>query len=193
MTIHAVVFDLMDTLLYDPYREALDAALSRTWDPRRADRQAWPDFERGVITAEEFERRFAAGGAVDFAALHRVRRANYGWLDGAEELLDDTASVVPTWLATNYPVWIDEVDAVFRLSERCEGVVASCRIGVRKPDPAYFEALLDAAGLTDPSGCAFVDDRAINVEAARTLGFSAHLAVDTPTTRAWLAGLGVAV
>jgi putative hydrolase of the HAD superfamily len=48
----------------------------------------------------------------------------------------------------------------------------SCRLGLAKPDPAIFEAVLDDLGAT-PQSVLFIDDRAENVLAATTLGLQA--------------------
>jgi putative hydrolase of the HAD superfamily len=48
----------------------------------------------------------------------------------------------------------------------------SCRLGLAKPDPAVFEAVLDDLDVT-PQSVLFIDDRAENVLAATALGLQA--------------------
>ena len=48
----------------------------------------------------------------------------------------------------------------------------SCRLGLAKPDPAVYEAVLDDLGTT-PQSVLFIDDRAENVLAAAALGLRA--------------------
>jgi putative hydrolase of the HAD superfamily len=48
----------------------------------------------------------------------------------------------------------------------------SCRLGLAKPDPAVYEAVLDDLGAT-PRSVLFIDDRAENVLAATALGLQA--------------------
>jgi putative hydrolase of the HAD superfamily len=50
----------------------------------------------------------------------------------------------------------------------------SCDLGLAKPDPAYFTAILDRLGAT-ASSVLFVDDTPPNVESAVQLGLHAHL------------------
>lgn len=50
----------------------------------------------------------------------------------------------------------------------CDIDAYSCTLGVAKPDPAYFRAVLDLAGVA-PAEALFVDDGAVNVEAAAAL------------------------
>jgi epoxide hydrolase-like predicted phosphatase len=68
-------------------------------------------------------------------------------------------------------------------------VVDSSEVGVRKPDPRIYEALL--AKLDRPtSEVAFVDDLAVNVDAAAALGIAAILFTGLDACRAELVRLG---
>jgi putative hydrolase of the HAD superfamily len=58
------------------------------------------------------------------------------------------------------------------IDEIFETVVDSAFVGVRKPDPAIYAIVLERLALP-AEACAFVDDVAVNVEAARALGFAA--------------------
>jgi putative hydrolase of the HAD superfamily len=50
----------------------------------------------------------------------------------------------------------------------------SCEMGLAKPDPAYFQHVLDALGLRREEAL-FLDDTAANVESAAALGIHAEL------------------
>jgi HAD superfamily hydrolase (TIGR01509 family) len=192
--IAAIAFDLMDTVLRDPYREALEAATGLPIDElfRRRSGHAYPAFERGQLSEAEYWAVFAdAGIAVDPAAFHRVRLEGTRWLPGMRELLDDLAGVVLRATASNYPLWIDDL-ATSRLAGRFERVLASCHLGVRKPEPAFFERLLEELALP-ASQVLFVDDRQVNVDAARDTGLAAHRFRGAQELRAWLVGHGVGV
>ncbi len=92
-------------------------------------------------------------------------------------LLDAVGGRLERYVASNYPVWIEELGSDFGFAERFDGVFASHRFGVRKPDAAFYEALLAAIDRA-PAQCLFVDDRAVNCEAAERAGMRAHLFVD---------------
>ncbi|HEX5406559.1 MAG TPA: HAD family phosphatase [Pseudonocardiaceae bacterium] len=64
----------------------------------------------------------------------------------------------------------------------CDPVVISGEVGLRKPDPAIFQLLLDRLGLP-ARRTAFVDDVPPNVAAAAALGIHAVHHVDATTTR----------
>lgn len=185
--IRAVAFDVMDTLLTDPFREALHAATGLTVDQivARRDPQVHPAFERGEIDEHDYWRAFAdAGISADRETFHRVRRERTRWLPGMRALLDELDGQVVRAAATNYPVWIDEL-TTGPLAGRIEVVVASCHVGIRKPEPGFYEAVLARLGLAAEQ-VLFVDDRRTNVEAAAAVGLTAHRFTDVDTLRSWL-------
>lgn len=168
-----VAFDVMDTVLRDPFREALTAGTGLPLEEvlRRRDPGAWPAFERGELTEEEY---FATYGdlPVDREAFHAARRAGYRWLPGMRELLLDLAGHAVRATASNYPVWIEELASTW-LADCFDVFVASHHLGARKPERAFYLRLcgeLDAA----PEAVLFVDDREANVEAARSADLRAH-------------------
>lgn len=183
-----LLIDLMDVLLRDPYREALRAATVH----RSADPGAWPAFEVAAIDEAEFLRRFTGGdpSAFDAAAFHAARRGGYRWLPGMRGLL--AAVPLERHVASNYPVWIEQVRADFGLDDLVDGVWASHHLGVRKPDPRFFLRILDRIG-RDPADCLFVDDRAANVAAAAALGLRAHVFTGAADLVLRLAAEGVEV
>ena len=169
----------MDTVIRDPYREAIVAATGL--EPREAfrhnDKRCWPELEVGAIDEVEFARRYFAGAPhlrFDLEAFHRARRDGYAFLPGMRELLVALRGRVARHVASNYPVWIDEMRATFGFDELFDGVWASCHLRVRKPAPEFYQRMLDA--IVTPAGeCLFVDDRAANCEAAERAGMRAHL------------------
>src|SRR5688500_9453378 len=91
VTYNAVLFDLMGTVVYDPYLEALQAATQMDLKTtlRARDPRCWPDFELGAIDEAEFVRRFfpdpEPGQVFDIAAFNQARRSGYAFLPGMEE------------------------------------------------------------------------------------------------------------
>jgi HAD superfamily hydrolase (TIGR01549 family) len=192
--IAAIAFDLMDTVVRDPYREALEAATGLPIAElfRRRSRHAYPALERGELSEEAYWEVYAeAGIEVDPEAFHRVRRQGTTWVPGMPELLDDLAGVVVRATASNYPDWIEEL-AAGTLAGRFERVLASCHLGVRKPEPAFFARLLEELDLL-AAQVLFVDDREENVVAAREAGLASHRFRGAGELRAWLLAHGVPV
>jgi HAD superfamily hydrolase (TIGR01509 family) len=188
----AVAFDLMDTVVRDPFRDALTAGTGRSLAEvlRRKDAEGWPRFERGELTEAEYFQTYG-DLEVDVAAFHHARRAGYRWLPGMRELLEDLAGEVVRATASNYPVWVEEL-ADGLLAGCFDAVIASHHLGVRKPDPAFY-ARLCAKLEADPERVLLVDDRPANVEGALAAGLRAHRFADAEDLRARLRSEGVGV
>ncbi|WP_407541463.1 HAD family phosphatase [Deinococcus radiomollis] len=60
------------------------------------------------------------------------------------------------------------------LGQFVDGEFASCTVGVRKPDAAYFERVQERLNLS-PARIVFWDDAPANVQAARAAGWTSHL------------------
>lgn len=183
-----VALDLMDTVLVDPFREALHAATGLT--PRelfaRRAPGMYPAFERGELDEAAYWQAFRdAGIDFDAEAFHATRRAGYRWVDGMRDLIEDVRSHATVVAASNYPHWAQELEDGM-LAGLFDGFHVSYRLGARKPDAAFFDRLLGEVG-RDPAEVFFVDDREVNVEGAREVGLHAHRFVDTPSLRLWLA------
>jgi len=178
--IDVVLFDLMGTVLYDPYLEALEAATGMDLAATAAVRnpQSWPDFERGRIDEAGFVEAFFAPGSpdhrFDIDAFHKVRREGYRYLPGMERLLDRVGGQVGRYIASNYPIWIDQMRADFGFDRYFEGIFASCHMGVRKPEPEFFATILDELDVP-AERTLLVDDRKVNCEAAAALGLRTHV------------------
>lgn len=182
----------MDTLVRDPFREALRAAsgmsLQELFEGR--DLHAYPAFERGELTEDEYWATYdAAGIDMDVDAFHATRRAGYAWLPGMRELVREVGLVCRVVVASNYSVWIrdlqqDHLDGVV------EEVVASHQLGARKPDAAFYERLCARLGVA-PGEVLLVDDRETNVEGAIAVGMPAVGFVDAPTLRRDLVSQGL--
>ncbi|MDP9022890.1 MAG: HAD-IA family hydrolase [Actinomycetota bacterium] len=191
MTVTAVAFDLMDTVVRDPFREALTAATGRGVADVLRDREpgVWSRFECGDLSEEEYFASFRC--RFDVVAFHTARRAGYRWLPGMRELLDDIAGHATRVAASNYPVWVEEL-ADSLLADRFERVLASHHLGVRKPDRRFYRRLCREIG-SAPGHVVFVDDRDENVDAARQAGLRAHRFVDADDVRRRLRDEGLAV
>jgi FMN phosphatase YigB (HAD superfamily) len=166
-----IVFDLMDTLLTDPFRAAHEAASGMTFaefEKRRPD-GLYHRMERGEVGEAEYWQGLLAGGVPWCTEeFHRVRRAGYRWIDGMRELVADCLVEHPVAIGSNYPTWIDEVvrDHLHGLDVQ---VFASCRLGVRKPSAAFFRQIAEQAATT-VDDLVLVDDKEVNTDAVAGLG-----------------------
>jgi putative hydrolase of the HAD superfamily len=137
------------------------------------------DLEVGAITEDRFlailERELHAvlGHAV---TLHGFGERYMSALDPNEALFAHYRTLhgrgLRLALLTNNvrewePLWRTKlpVDDIF------ETVVDSGFVGLRKPDPAIYAIVLERLALP-AAECVFVDDLAVNIEAAKSLGFA---------------------
>jgi 2-haloacid dehalogenase len=73
-----------------------------------------------------------------------------------------------------------------------EDVIVSGREGMAKPDRRIFELVVERFGV-DPSRAVFVDDKVVNVDAARGVGFHGVVFTSTEALRKDLRALGLPV
>lgn len=99
---------------------------------------------------------------------------------------------VPLYALTNFAsdTWPMAVARFPFLSSLFDGVVVSGDEKVAKPDRAIFELARDRFGL-DPLETAFIDDKKLNVEAARNVGFRSHHFTSAARLSVWFADKGL--
>lgn len=176
----AVVFDLGGVLL--------------DWNPRHLYRKLFADedaMERFLaeVCTQEWNETFDAGrpfadGVAELSARHpelaelilafdrRWEEMVRGPIEGTVRHLEALAEArVPPFALSN---WSAEKFVLMRrrhaFLDHFEDIVLSGEIGVIKPDPRAFEALLARIGRTAEQ-CLLIDDAARNVAAAERLGF----------------------
>ena len=85
---------------------------------------------------------------------------------------------IEVWLATNNFASAQEMLAGRYLdSGLVNAIVNSALVGARKPDAAYWDIVLDAAGL-EPAEILLVDDNVANIAAGQALGMATVLVGD---------------
>jgi len=188
-----VLFDVMDTLVRDPYLDALPGYFGLDADTffRAVRPGAWVDFELGRLDeAGWFSTAFRDGRAFDGPGLRAHLAAHYRWIEGVPEVLADLRRCGRALhTLSNYPVWYRQIEARLQVSSLVEWTFVSCETGLRKPDPESYLHAARTLGIP-PEACVFVDDREVNVQAARALGFHALRFVDAATLRRDLFALG---
>ena len=175
-----LLLDVMDTLVYDPYREmAAFFGMPARELYASANAEAWYRFERGEIDQQTFLECFLPNGpAFDHAAFLALFRRGYRWLDGMEELLARLQERgVEMHCMSNYPRWFEVIEECLGLSRYLPWTFVSCKTGLRKPDS---EAYLGAARHLGrpPEDFLFIDNKEHNCEAARAVGMDAVYFVD---------------
>lgn len=150
------------------------------------DTNAWARFERSEITAAEFDTIFAseadaAGHRIRghevlallrgdirpdmVRALDLVRAAGYKTACLTNNVHDPGDGATTTAPAT------ERERDLAAVMERFDAVVESSKVGVRKPEPAFYEIACDLLRVA-PSNCVFLDDLGVNLKPAAAMGMT---------------------
>ncbi len=201
--LRAVLFDFGGVLTTSPFEafsnyeaaNGLPAGFIRSLNAVDHHNNAWARLERSEITVAEFIVAFekeaaAAGQRIDGAAvlgllggeirpamLAAVRACRERYLVGllTNNYLSEQAARDPG----------GQLEAVLDLFDE---VVESSKIGVRKPEPAFFEIACDRLGIT-PSEAVFLDDLGVNLKPARAMGMKTLKVTDEKEALAALSEL----
>jgi putative hydrolase of the HAD superfamily len=187
--IRAVLWDFGGVILSSPFEafaryeseHSLPAGFLRAVNTADAHGNAWARLERGELDAHAFDAAFAGESA---ALGHRVPGADVLALlagDVRPEMvraLDAVraAGYRTACLTNNVAGEAPRADVADVLA-RFDAVFESSRLGVRKPEPAFYALACEGLGV-EPPECVFLDDLGINLKPARELGMTTIKVVD---------------
>jgi putative hydrolase of the HAD superfamily len=190
----AAFFDFGGVILSSPfeafnrYEEAhgLPRDLLRTVNATNPDTNAWARFERSEVDFEQFCDLFEAEcrdlghdvvardvmplllGEIRPAMVEAVRRCH-------ERLV--TACLTNNWLSHDARP-IDRIqEGRDQALQHFDHVVESSKVGVRKPDPRFYELACELAGV-HPAEVVFLDDLGVNLKPARAMGMTTIKVLD---------------
>jgi putative hydrolase of the HAD superfamily len=139
---------------------------------------AWEEAQRGMITPEAYWEAVRESLGLDSEALVTLREDFYmgDRLDEtlAELIVDLRGRGVLIGLLSNNTLDLYDTLAAFELEPLFDAVVISAGIGLMKPDPAAYQAVLEQLGVA-PQQAVLVDDFPANVDGARAVGMEAVL------------------
>lgn len=175
--VRAVLFDVMDTLVVDPFFDGIEQffGLDRATLLRGIQPDHWPRFERGEIDAATFYAgMFRDRRAVDGVALEAWLAGRYRLVPGVLPLVEQLVGAgVPCAALSNYPSWWTIVAEMTPLGALLDWRHVSCRTGLRKPDAQCFLRACETLAVA-PAEALLVDDRAENCAAAAAVGLHVH-------------------
>ncbi len=194
----AVLWDFGGVILSSPFeafnhfevRAGLPRDFIRSVNATNPDSNAWARLERNELGPEQFDNAFAH----DSRSLgHEVRGADVLALLAGEIRPEMVAALdavkaagFKTACLTNNVVTTDTESAAISTDRsiglaavmaRFDAVVESSKVGVRKPEPRFYEIacrLLDVR----PIDCIFLDDLGINLKPAAAMGMHTIKVVD---------------
>lgn len=183
--VRAVLWDFGGVILTSPFEafnryerdHDLPIDFIRSVNARDPHSNAWAGLERNDITPEEFDTAFAEESE---RLGHRVPGADVLTLlsgDVRPEMVVALDRVIAAGLTTacvTNNVVSDDTAArarpdVAEVMARFDHVVESSKVGVRKPEPRFYEIACELADV-EPVHCAFLDDLGINLKPARAMG-----------------------
>ncbi|MBL4843883.1 MAG: HAD-IA family hydrolase [Planctomycetes bacterium] len=189
-----LLLDVMDTLVYDPFRTEAPAFFGISFEEVLAlkDPHTWVRFETGEYDERTFaELYFRDRRPVDVVGFKAALSSGYRLLAGIEDLLSElVAAGVTLHALSNYSPWYQLIEDRLHLSRFVPWTFVSCKTGVRKPDPEAYLGPARALGVS-PGECLFVDDRPGNCAAAEAVGMPAHTFKDAQTLRQDLLARGL--
>lgn len=192
--ISCVLFDVMGTLVYDPFFVEVPAFFGVELRALVARKRptAWERFELGELDEAGLSREFFDDGRpLDVEGLKAAMVAAYRLLPGIEPMLDELrARGVAMHTLSNYPLWYRLIEQQVQLSRWMPWSFVSCNTGVRKPAAGAYLGAAEQLGL-DPAACLFVDDQPANCEAAVRHGMDAIQFTDAAALRSELLARGL--
>jgi putative hydrolase of the HAD superfamily len=194
MTVRAAFFDFGGVILSSPFEafnryereHDLPQGLIRTINSTNPDANAWARFERSEVGFDEFCDLFEAEARQlghELAARDVIPLLAGDIRDEMVEALRRCSEVLVTACLTNNWVAFDDVPSDGRAGGRdhvlglFDHVIESSKVGVRKPDPAFYELACSTAGV-EPTEVVFLDDLGVNLKPAREMGMTTIKVVD---------------
>lgn len=198
--IKAALFDFGGVILSSPFEafaryeadNGLASGFLRGLNSTNPDTNAWAQLERSQVAFEEFCRLYeaeavVAGATIDARAVMallagEIRPRMVEAVRRCRERLK-TACLTNNFVASPMTdpgagTGADRGGRGGALADMFDVVVESSQVGVRKPDPRFYEIACEMLDI-DPSEAVFLDDLGINLKPARAMGMTT-IKVDDP-------------
>jgi putative hydrolase of the HAD superfamily len=188
--VRAVLWDFGGVILSSPFeafasyerQEGLPEGFLRQLNATNPDSNAWARLERSDVDLAGFAELYEAEAA---AAGHRIDAgAVLALLSGELRPAMVQAlrrirgeGLVQACLTNNVAGMEAARPELAEVMDIFDAVLESSKLGVRKPDPRFYDLALEAVDVT-PAEAVFLDDLGINLKPARALGITTIKVVD---------------
>lgn len=207
-SISAVLFDFGGVITASPFdafrrfeqQRRLPTRFLQGINRANPDDNAWARFERGELSATAFDELFASESR---AAGHEIRglevvalvygRVRPQMLRAVERCREHFVTACLTNNFNTAGAAAAAPDERTRAEWRSalalfDAVIESSKIGVRKPEPAFFERACEMLSIA-PAEAVFLDDLGTNLKPARAMGMHTIKVVDPDAALAELSGI----
>ncbi len=192
--IEAVLFDFGGVILTSPFEAfskyeaeaGVPDGLLRGLNATNPDTNAWAQLERSEVSLDEF------------CALYEAEAAAWGHLIEGRRVLETLAGdlrpemveavrrcaerLKTACLTNNFvttPGHVDREKQMSAVMALFHIVVESSKVGVRKPDPKFYEIACERLEVK-PDACVFLDDLGINLKPAKAMGMTTIKVLNAP-------------
>ena len=180
--IRAALFDVGGVILTSPFdafgryeaEHGLPEGFIRRINSTNPDSNAWALLERADVSFDEFCNLFEAeakeaGGELDAREVMALLAGEVR--PEMVEAVRRCHERLKTGMLTNNWAVDDEGGRLDVLLPLFDVVVESSKVGVRKPDPAFYELACTELGI-EPAEAVFLDDIGANLKSARAMGMT---------------------
>jgi putative hydrolase of the HAD superfamily len=179
--VKAIIFDYGDVLCLEPTNEDIEGSARILGISVDSFRKLWGRnrdlYDRGDLSAETYWRKFAedAGTTLEASQLHglyerdvtmwsRLNPDMLAWLSTLS-----SAGMKTAVLSNMHLGMVQHARHAFQWLDSVNFATFSAEVRLIKPDPAIYEHCLRGLGVA-ASDCLFIDDREVNIAAARAMG-----------------------
>ncbi len=187
--VSAVLWDFGGVILSSPFEafndyedaHGIPRDLIRTVNATNPHTNAWALLERSEISHDQFNEMFAieseahghrVPGADVLALLHGSIRPDM--VDLLDRVIAEgyrTACLTNNVVPHNENPSGERDKQILDILKRFDEVVQSSKVGVRKPEPRFYEIACEMLNVT-PNECVFLDDLGINLKPAAAMGMT---------------------
>lgn len=179
-----IIFDIGRVLIYYNWKQFL---LEEFGDQKTADtlydaffgHGLWNEMDRGVLTEDELTAafaRYAPGYEEQIRSFTRSFAVRFRQHPYAKPWIRSLRSEgFGVYYLSNYcQQAVDANPEVLDFTDLMDGGVFSYLVRLIKPDPAIYRLICERYSL-EPEECVFIDDKQVNVDAARAFGMQAFV------------------